>query len=102
MKSRRFLAILPLVAVVAFFGCDKKSASSKNTDKGAKVTRVAATEWCAEHGVPEADCTRCHSNLIAAFKQKGDWCDKHNLPKSQCTECDPSLKAKFEAMAPKE
>lgn len=71
---------------------------SKTTQTSAKVDEA---DWCAEHGVPESVCTRCHPKLIAEFKQKGDWCDKHNLPKSQCIDCDPSLKAKFEAMAPK-
>jgi cobalt-zinc-cadmium efflux system membrane fusion protein len=101
MKTRASVLVLPLIAALALAGCEKKSASN---DKGKSKTTVAQVEegqWCAEHGVPESICTRCHPNLIAGFKQKGDWCDKHNLPKSQCVECDPSLKAKFEAMAPR-
>lgn len=100
MKSLQALSMLPLVLALALPGCDKKPASQERTGEGATVARVAENKWCAEHGVPEAVCTRCNKSLIAGFKQKGDWCDKHDLPKSQCIECDPSLKSKFEAMAP--
>lgn len=103
MKPRTLFVALPLAAALALTACEKKK-SSESGDAAAKtstVANVAESEWCAEHGVPEAICTRCHSNLIAGFKQKGDWCDKHSLPKSQCLDCDPSLRAKFEAMAPK-
>jgi cobalt-zinc-cadmium efflux system membrane fusion protein len=100
MKSLQVLAVLPVVLALALPGCEKKAASKEGTGKTTTVARVAESEWCAEHGVPEAVCTRCNKSLVAGFKQKGDWCDTHNLPKSQCIECDPSLKAKFEAMAP--
>lgn len=46
---------------------------------------------CAEHGVPEALCTRCNPSLIAAFKANGDWCAEHGLPESQCMICHPEL-----------
>lgn len=48
-------------------------------------------DWCGEHGVPESQCTRCHPELIPAFKATGDWCSEHGLPESQCTACDPEL-----------
>lgn len=51
--------------------------------------------WCAEHGVPEGECTRCDSTLTAAFKEKGDWCDEHDLPESQCFKCSPKRAEKF-------
>jgi len=100
MKSLPILAVFPLALALVLTGCEKKSASKQGAGSTTTVARVAESEWCAEHGVPEAVCTRCNKSLIAGFKQKGDWCDKHSLPKSQCIECDPSLKAKFEAMAP--
>lgn len=53
--------------------------------------------WCAEHGVPEEECPRCDSSLIADFKAKGDWCDEHARPDSQCFQCQPELEAKFAA-----
>ncbi len=48
-------------------------------------------DWCAGHGVPESQCTRCNADLIPAFKAVGDWCDEHGLPMSQCTACNPDL-----------
>jgi hypothetical protein len=49
-------------------------------------------DWCAEHQVPESQCTRCNPDLIAAFKATGDWCEEHGLPESQCLKCNPELK----------
>ncbi len=53
--------------------------------------------WCAEHGVPEAECALCDPTLIAAFKAQDDWCDEHNRPNSQCFECSPQLFQNFAA-----
>jgi cobalt-zinc-cadmium efflux system membrane fusion protein len=53
--------------------------------------------WCSEHGVPEGECTRCDSSLIAGFKEKRDWCSEHDRPDSQCFECHPELEQKFAA-----
>src|SRR5262245_16098798 len=48
-------------------------------------------DWCGEHGVPETQCTRCDSTLVAAFQATGDWCAEHALPESQCLLCNPNL-----------
>ena len=111
MKTRIApLLTLPLIAVLALASCNEKKSPSaggkapKTDNKTTQTTPTAKAEepdWCAEHGVPESVCTKCHPKLIAEFKQKGDWCKEHNLPESQCTICDPSLKEKFAAMAPK-
>lgn len=53
----------------------------------------ACGEFCNEHNVPEAECTRCNPSLIAGFKAAGNWCAEHNLPESQCTICNPGLRA---------
>ena len=42
---------------------------------------------CGTHNVAEALCTRCNPILIAAFKVENDWCAEHGLPESQCTIC---------------
>ena len=62
--------------------------------------KVPAAAWCAEHGVPEAVCTRCDASLIEGFKAKQDWCAEHALPESQCVACNPQVEAKWKAMAP--
>jgi hypothetical protein len=63
-------------------------------------TGVTAAEWCAEHGVPEAVCTRCNASLIDSYKAKKDWCEEHTMPESQCIACNPEVEAKWKAMAP--
>ncbi len=42
---------------------------------------------CEECGVPEALCARCNPDLIAGFKAENDWCAEHMIPESQCTIC---------------
>jgi len=49
-------------------------------------------DWCDEHQVPESQCTRCNTSLVAAFKATGDWCVEHGVPESQCRLCNPDLK----------
>ena len=51
--------------------------------------------WCAEHGVPEEDCSMCSAKAATKFKEKGDWCEEHNRAESQCFKCDPSRAEKF-------
>ncbi len=53
--------------------------------------------WCKEHGVPEGECPRCDTSLLAEFKTEGDWCDEHDRPDSQCFVCDPERFEKFAA-----
>ena len=64
---------------------------------GAEASHDHSGWWCPEHGVPEEECTRCDSSLIAEFKSKGDWCDEHSRPDSQCFLCTPELEARFAA-----
>jgi cobalt-zinc-cadmium efflux system membrane fusion protein len=48
-------------------------------------------DWCAEHRVPESECTRCNPALIEQFKETGDWCPPHDLPESHCRLCNPEI-----------
>jgi hypothetical protein len=52
-------------------------------------------DWCAEHGVPESDCSMCNSKVAAKFKEKGDWCEEHDRADSQCFICHPEHQEKF-------
>lgn len=87
-------------------GCSKDEGSKKAepaekaadkqpaTDKGhapAGVKPGSHEDWCAEHAVPESQCTRCNADLIPAFKATNDWCAEHGLPESQCKLCNPQL-----------
>ena len=99
------LMMIAFSAAVAFAACDKGGGASGAKDqapavsdtKGAQPAATAVKpgsheDWCAGHGVPESQCTRCNSELIADFKAKGDWCEEHGLPESQCLKCNPDLK----------
>jgi len=44
---------------------------------------------CAEHGVLEELCPKCHPELVAVFQAKGDWCPEHGFPESICPICHP-------------
>ena len=86
-----------------FTGCDAApdgaAAKAKSKDETKKVVAVKEHDhsgwWCTEHGVPEGECARCDSSLVAAFKKKGDWCKEHERPDSQCFVCHPELVATF-------
>lgn len=86
-------------------GCSKDATANKGSGpaKGqdAKSTEVAKDDhsgwWCAEHGIPEEECSMCSAKVAAECKKKGDWCDKHDRAKSQCFICDPKLKDQFAA-----
>ncbi|MBX3465499.1 MAG: efflux RND transporter periplasmic adaptor subunit [Planctomycetes bacterium] len=56
--------------------------------------------FCGGHGVPEAICTRCHKDVIPAFKAINDWCAEHNLPESQCVTCNPEVAGRHKPPAP--
>lgn len=68
----------------------KAEGEAKHAPQGVKPG--SHEDWCAEHAVPESQCTRCNPDLIAAFKATGDWCIEHGLPESQCLKCNPDLK----------
>lgn len=92
------LTLLSL-AVITSFGLLGCPASPTTTTTTATTTTMTATtvrpgsheDWCDEHAVAESQCSRCHPELIAAFKATNDWCDEHGLPESQCLKCHPEL-----------
>jgi hypothetical protein len=114
------LALLAVVAVVVA-GCGQgnnkpgqvargKSVKKADADSDAPAAAKGDTRhedwWCAEHGIPEDECSLCSARAAQAFKDKGDWCDKHNRALSQCFLCKPERKefyaAKYRAKYGKE
>ncbi len=105
MKVRTFtrasLTLLMVTATLWITGCGQKAETT--SDNGAPTTETASNAqeddhsgwWCAEHGVPEAECSICSSKVAEACKAKGDWCEEHNRAESQCFICDPSRAEKF-------
>jgi hypothetical protein len=94
------LSLLPAV-LVALAGCSKdapkEQAKGEATTSESKNADDSKTWWCAEHGVPEDECSMCSDKIAKECKAKGDWCEKHERAKSQCFICDPSLKEKYAA-----
>jgi hypothetical protein len=92
----RSLLVLTL-AVGAVTACSKDEGTKKAPPAGEKIHAPAGVkpgsheDWCAEHEVPESQCTRCNPDLIPAFKATNDWCEEHGLPESQCKICNPQL-----------
>lgn len=95
----RFLLVLVVLGFIAA-GCgqtDDKAEAVNKVQDGSDSSVHAATnvipgsyeDWCAEHGVLEAVCTKCHPKLIPIFKAKGDWCAEHGFPESFCPVCHP-------------
>lgn len=104
-------ALFALIGLVA--ACDKPAAAAAGQPAPAAAASTAAAaeaaanaavpgshqDWCAEHNVPESQCTLCHPELAAAFKATGDWCKEHGLPESHCRTCNPKLKLERPAKA---
>ncbi|MBK7071908.1 MAG: efflux RND transporter periplasmic adaptor subunit [Myxococcales bacterium] len=75
-------------------GGDRRAKEKSERDEAAEAAehgkeKGEGVEFCGEHGVPEAMCTKCNPDLIAGFKKKGDWCDEHGFPESVCPICNP-------------
>ncbi len=81
-----------------------KEGEKKEEKKTPKVPlmKVAAGDWCEEHGLPESVCTRCSEKAAATAKENGDWCKKHKRADSQCFLCHPELKDQWLALKPKD
>lgn len=105
MKATMFKqsAMLSSVVAVAVFGSGCGQQASEPSGDSTAVAEASHDDhdhsgwWCAEHGVPEDDCSLCSSTAADAFKAKGDWCEEHDRADSQCFVCHPELEAKFAA-----
>jgi cobalt-zinc-cadmium efflux system membrane fusion protein len=78
--------------LVVLTGCQRKVASTAEATAVESKTPSAASlaaDMCAEHGVLEVVCTKCHPKLIPVFQAKGDWCAEHGFPESFCPLCHP-------------
>ncbi len=112
-KMTGTLLVLFATALISLSGCGNQASDSSQSNENSAEKKVANHDehdheegehgddhehdgwWCAEHGVPEEECTRCDSSLTSAFKKKEDWCEKHKRPDSQCFICTPKLEEKF-------
>ena len=92
----RVVALISMfMFAVAACGSDRSAPSGSKEKATAAASAVAGqgaaeeVDFCTEHGVPEAMCTKCNPDLIAGFKEKGDWCGEHGFPESVCPVCNP-------------
>lgn len=104
---RRITLLSLAAALLAVVGCAENGETTSDTAEPTGEAPVVSAEhdhghglhgwWCTEHGVPEEECARCDSSLVAQFKAEGDWCQEHKRPESQCFICNPDAKEKFAA-----
>ena len=89
--NKRADAESPATIVDEQTGLDQDPGEHSSTVSATSVATPVISDWCAEHRVPESECTQCNTALIPTFKAKGDWCDEHRLPESHDRICHPGL-----------
>ncbi len=81
----RSLFIVGVLVATLLAGCGQQAAQQAESASKTVANAAAVGEgMCAEHGVLEAICTKCHPKLIPVFQAKGDWCPEHGFPMSVC------------------
>lgn len=100
MRSRLWIAGI-LLAIVGVIVTSVALLNDGNADEASTVmenpivllsSEAVVVDWCAEHSVPESECTQCNPSLIDQYKASNDWCAGHSLPESHCRLCNPDIK----------
>lgn len=81
---RRIIVLGVLLAPLVAGCAEEATEHAQETSATATTTAAVAEDMCAEHGVLEVICTKCHPKLIPVFQAKGDWCPEHGFPMSVC------------------
>lgn len=92
-------------ALLLLAGCGSQETQSRSESLEPESTATAVSQghaagivpgsyedWCAEHEVPETQCTQCDPSLVPAFQAANDWDPEHGLPMSHCRIHNPNLK----------
>jgi cobalt-zinc-cadmium efflux system membrane fusion protein len=103
MRLSHLLTVAAVAIGISLAGCGTQPAPTPATPTAGGDSHAGHTHdghshdgwWCAEHGIPEAECAQCNAKLAAEFQKNGDWCEKHNRPDSQCFICHPEHATKF-------
>jgi hypothetical protein len=102
MNAKRFTGVLVTLFAVAVVGCGQHDhAHHQDTGVGKKEAEKKGDHsgwWCAEHGIPEGECSACSTKLQKEYKAKGDWCKDHvegGIAKSQCFICNPQMREEY-------
>ncbi|MGE0327269.1 MAG: efflux RND transporter periplasmic adaptor subunit [Polyangiaceae bacterium] len=90
------MRVLLLVMLLLLSGCreqrsDEVAPAERPAENGSASSEIA-TGKC-EHGLPDALCPKCHPQLAAVYKAKGNWCGDHGFPESFCPICHPGKPA---------
>jgi cobalt-zinc-cadmium efflux system membrane fusion protein len=88
-RAARAVVLSLLVLLTCCDGDRDRDGVKPGSGQAAASAPAAADGMCAEHGVPEALCTKCNPALANVFKAKGDWCEEHGFPESYCPICNP-------------
>ncbi len=92
------LSAILVATTLIISGCAGEKPATSN-EGSANSTSVSVDDhsgwWCAEHGIPEAECSMCSASYAKECKAKGDWCAEHNRAESQCFICAPARAEKF-------
>ncbi len=88
------VGVLLGIGIISLTGDARKALEQPGIDAehASQTVPMDMNDWCAEHRVPESQCTRCHPELVTAFQDRDDWCGEHNLPESHCRVCNPRLR----------
>ncbi len=98
--NKRLWIIIVLLLITGMIVTSAALLSQKETDRAETIIDnsnspspegIGLRNWCAEHSVPESECTLCNPSLIDEFKASGDWCVGHSLPESHCRLCNPGI-----------
>lgn len=84
-------ALLLSFALLSACSADDQTQPDPSLHASENVVPGSYEDWCAEHEVPETQCTRCDPSLVAAFKATNDWCAEHGVPESLCRPCNPDI-----------
>src|SRR5262245_11843310 len=100
LRPSHLLTSIAVAIGLSLAGCGQSTTAPGTPTAGGGDSHAGHSHdgwWCAEHGVPEAECGQCNTKLAAEFQKNADWCEKHNRPESQCFICHPEYAAKFAA-----
>lgn len=104
MMMKTWMSLALVMGVLTLAGCGGSPTTGgtgakdrKDKDATAKVNDHSGW-WCAEHGIPEHDCSMCSQTVKKGLKPE-DLCPKHpDRSKEQCFICNPDQWKKYVAI----
>ena len=85
-KRSAAVAFLTAICVMSV-GCGQQTNDTTQVSDESHEGHDHGGWWCAEHGIPEEECSMCSAQAAADFKEKGDWCEEHNRAEYRRDSC---------------